>query len=86
MDVAGDLRESPLRSLLKAITYRAGGTTTTAAVAWFITGDASSAIAISGLELIFKILFYYLHERAWQMVPLGSIRRLLRRGPRVQSG
>ena len=69
------LRESPLRSLLKAITYRLTGTVTTAGVAFVVTGDVASALAISGIELGLKIVVYYLHERAWQLVPVGTVRR-----------
>ena len=76
---AGDLRESPLRSLLKAMTYRATGTLTTATVAFAVTGDTGSALAISGVELGVKIVVYYLHERAWQLVPVGTVRKFWRR-------
>jgi len=46
------------------------------ATAYFITGDTAMAIEIGGIEVIAKIIFYYLHERAWQGVPLGTIRQL----------
>ena len=77
---AANLRESPLRSLLKAMTYRTTGTLTTAGIAFAVTGDASSALAISGVERGVKIVVYYLHERAWQLVPVGSVRQFWRRG------
>jgi len=73
--------ESTLRSLLKAITYRITGTTTTAAITYIVTGEIATAVAVGGLEPIAKIVIYYLHERAWQRVPLGSIRRLAHMKP-----
>jgi uncharacterized membrane protein len=80
--VIGDVayaRESRLRSLLKAISYRIIGTVTTAGVALGVTGDATTAITIGTVEPIAKIIIYYVHERAWQLAPRGFIRRLLRR-------
>jgi uncharacterized membrane protein len=71
-----ELRESRLRSVLKAITYRITGTFTTMALAFAVTGEAATALAIGSVEPIVKLAVYYLHERAWQFVPVGTIRRL----------
>lgn len=70
------LRESQLRSVLKAITYRITGTLATASMTFAITGDMRTALAIGGIEPIVKIGIYYAHERLWQRVPIGTIRRL----------
>ena len=70
-----ELRESHLRSLLKAITYRITGTLTTALLVYFLTGNLQIALAVGAIEPLVKILIYYLHERAWQLVPPGAIRR-----------
>lgn len=72
-------RESRLRSLLKAVSYRIVGTVTTAGVALVVTGDAATALAIGSVEPIAKIVIYYLHERAWQLAPRGSVRGLFGR-------
>lgn len=74
-----DLRESRLRSVLKAVSYRIVGTVTTWLLAWFVTGDTRIAFAIGALEPIAKMVIYYLHERAWQLVPRGTVRRLIHR-------
>jgi len=71
--------ESRIRSLLKAISYRIIGTLTTASVALAVTGSATTAITIGSVEPIAKIIIYYAHERAWQLVPRGAIRRLIGR-------
>ena len=68
-------RESHLRSFLKALSWRLLATTTTALIAWFITGEISTAIAIGSIEFIAKFFIYYGHERVWQLVPPGIIRR-----------
>jgi len=70
-------RESHLRSLLKALSWRVLATTTTALIAWVITGDISTAIAIGGIEFITKFFIYYGHERVWQLVPRGAIRHII---------
>ncbi|MBL4621314.1 MAG: DUF2061 domain-containing protein [Immundisolibacteraceae bacterium] len=69
-------RESPLRSLLKALSWRIVATTTTALIAYFITGDITLALSIGGIEFVLKFFIYYAHERAWQLVPRGSIRQM----------
>ena len=72
-------RESPIRSLLKAFSWRIIATTTTALIAFFITGDVATAISIGSIEFVLKFFIYYLHERAWQLVPRGTFRRYLKR-------
>ena len=74
-----DQRESPLRSLLKALSWRIVATTTTALIAYFITGDITLALSIGGIEFVLKFFIYYLHERAWQLVPRGTIRQVLKK-------
>ena len=72
-----EYRESRLRSLLKALSWRVVATTTTAIIAWFITGDVATAIAIGSIEFVAKFFIYYGHERAWQLVPRGTIRHII---------
>lgn len=71
------LKESHLRSLLKAFSWRILATSTTALIAFFVTGEIDTAILIGGIEFVVKFVIYYAHERAWQMVPIGAIRRLV---------
>lgn len=68
-------RESPIRSLLKAFSWRIVATTTTGIIAFFITGDIATAISIGSIEFVLKFFIYYMHERAWQLVPRGTFRR-----------
>jgi uncharacterized membrane protein len=72
-----EYRESHLRSFLKALSWRVVATTTTAIIAWFITGEIRTAIAIGSIEFFAKFFIYYGHERAWQLVPRGTIRHLV---------
>ena len=76
-------RESHLRSLLKAFSWRIVATTTTGIIAWFITGDIMTAITIGSIEFVAKFFIYYAHERAWQLVPRGSIRHWFEKEPQA---
>ncbi len=69
-------RESRLRSLLKALSWRVVATLTTGLIAFFITGEVDTAIMIGGIEFVLKFFIYYVHERLWQLIPRGGIRRL----------
>ena len=64
------LRESRLRSLLKAFSWRIVATLTTALIAYGITHEIETALAIGGIEFFLKFGIYYAHERAWQWVPV----------------
>ena len=63
--------ETHARSVLKAVSWRTLGTLDTFAISWFLAGRVAVAGAMAGLEIITKIAFYYLHERAWALVPWG---------------
>ena len=72
------MKESHLRSVLKAITYRIVGTLTSGAIVYLLTGDLHLSLAVIAIEPIVKTVVYYLHERAWQRVPRGYVRKLFR--------
>lgn len=61
--------DSHARSVFKAFTWRIVATTTTAAIALFVTGEIGTALAIGGIEFLVKLLVYYLHERTWHLFP-----------------
>ena len=69
-------KESRIRSLIKGFTWRILATTTTITIAYIITGKVGDALKIGGIEFFGKLIIYYLHERAWQSVPRGTMRRL----------
>jgi len=48
-------------------------------IAYFITGEVNQALTIGGIEFFGKLLIYYLHERAWQLAPRGSLRKVFKR-------
>ncbi len=65
MTTSTDMRESHLRSVLKAITYRIVGTITIGVLAYSVTSDFGISFAIAALEPLVKTIVYYLHERVW---------------------
>lgn len=72
-------KESHMRSILKGITWRVIATTTIFIIAYAKTGNFTLALEIGAIEFFVKFLLYYLHERAWQLAPTGTIRSFFRR-------
>lgn len=79
-----------MRSILKAVSWRIVGTLDTFLVSFivmrFVAGEhaeTSHLVQISGsiaaTEVVTKIFLYYLHERAWANIPLGTVRRWMGR-------
>lgn len=66
-------KESHLRSIIKAVSWRVLATTTTFVLALIVFQDTPNAIEkssiVAGLEMVLKLVFYYLHERFWQNIP-----------------
>jgi uncharacterized membrane protein len=68
------MMESHYRSITKAITWRAGGTVVTFAVAWILTGNAGLSVGIGLLDSAVKIGAFYAHERVWNRVSFGKLK------------
>lgn len=66
------MKEGHLRSIIKSISWRIVGTFDTIVLSYIITGQLKMAITIGGVELLTKILFYYLHERIWDKIKWGK--------------
>lgn len=64
--------DSHTRSIAKAISWRVTGSIDTFILSWLITGNLKFAGSIAGIEVITKIVLYYLHERAWAIIPFGK--------------
>lgn len=73
--VVDQSKESRARSLLKALSWRVIATLTTGILAFIVTGEIDAALLIGGAEFVVKFVIYYLHERAWQLVPRGTFQR-----------
>ena len=53
------------RHILKTISWRVLGTLDTILLSWVITGSWKLGLSIGGVEVITKMVLYFLHERAW---------------------
>ena len=67
-------KESPIRSIIKTISWRIIATGTTIIIAYLFTGDTETALQIGSAEVIIKLVIYYIHERAWTNVKWGKYR------------
>jgi uncharacterized membrane protein len=64
--------EKPFRSVVKSISWRIIGTLDTIVIAWFVTEKVGLALTIGSIELVTKMLLYFLHERAWNIIKWGK--------------
>ena len=64
--------ETHYRSIVKAITWRAGGTVVTCLVAWLLTDSIELATRIGLLDTAIKIGAFYAHERFWNRLSFGK--------------
>lgn len=60
------------RSVVKTIIWRVIATLTTTSLVYLFTGELALAAEVGALEVVLKLLFYYLHERGWEKVAWGK--------------
>lgn len=77
--IIDDQRESRIRSILKALSWRIFSTFITFGIVYGITGKTEAAFAIGAIEFFIKFFTYYIHERAWQLAPRGAVRKFFSR-------
>ena len=64
-------RETAVRSLVKAYSYRCCGTITTIIISYTITGKLIVSLGIGATEMIIKPFVYWTHERIWSRIRWG---------------
>lgn len=64
--------EKPLRSVVKAFSWRLIGTLDTLMVSYFLTGTLSLAASIASIDFITKLILYFFHERIWNTIKWGK--------------
>lgn len=64
-------KESNARTLVKTISWRITATLTTTFLVYIFTGQIRTAIEVGMLEMVAKLVFYYVHERLWDKVKFG---------------
>jgi len=64
--------EKPLRSVLKALSWRVVGTLDTLLVSYFLIGEIALATSIASVDFITKLVLYLFHERIWNKINWGK--------------
>jgi adenylylsulfate kinase len=64
-------KESAMRSISKAVSWRIVATATTTLLVYAFTGRTDLAVTIGLVEAITKMALYYFHERAWNRLNMG---------------
>ncbi|WP_198403850.1 MULTISPECIES: DUF2061 domain-containing protein [Aquimarina] len=64
--------EKPLRSIVKAISWRVIGTLDTLIVSYILTGEIALATSIASIDFVTKMILYFFHERIWNRIKWGK--------------
>ena len=64
--------EKTVRSLAKTVSWRIVGTIDTMIIAWAITGELTLAFSIGSIEVVSKMILYFMHERIWNTIKWGN--------------
>jgi uncharacterized membrane protein len=64
--------EKPLRSVLKALSWRVVGTLDTLLVSYIFLGEIGLATSIASIDFITKLVLYFFHERIWNTIKWGK--------------
>lgn len=63
-------RLSHKKILLKTITYRVGATLILFSITWGVTGDPLIGLGVGVIDIVAKMVWYYLHEHVWNKIKL----------------
>ncbi|MBA4321359.1 MAG: hypothetical protein C0408_00930 [Odoribacter sp.] len=74
-----DRADKPVKSALKAVTWRIIGTIDTMLISYFITGKVTVALSIGSIEVFTKMILYYFHERLWAHIHRLKLKGWLKR-------
>ncbi len=66
------MSESRTRSVLKSLSWRALATLTTVVIVLMLTGELDLAVAVGSIEVVAKLVIFYMHERLWQRIGWGE--------------
>jgi uncharacterized membrane protein len=64
------------RHFAKTISWRIIGTIDTIVLSGLITGSWETGLAIGGVEVITKMVLYFLHERAWYRLSSYGVKKV----------
>lgn len=66
------MSETTGRSLVKTLTWRITGSSSTFLIAYLITGSIGASSGIAVVQMIANTVLYLIHERAWSRVRWGT--------------
>lgn len=58
-----------MRTLIKTLTWRLVGSTSTFIISYLVTGQALIATGIAVAQMIVNAILYYIHEIVWNKIP-----------------
>lgn len=61
------------RHIAKAFSWRILASIVTFLVGWLVTGDVEFGMTIGLLDVILKLVLYYIHERIWYRSDFGIV-------------
>ncbi len=64
--------EKPIRSIVKALSWRFIGTLDTLIVSYVFTGKIGVATSIASIDFVTKMILYFFHERIWNYIGWGK--------------
>ena len=64
--------EKPVRSIVKALSWRIVGTVDTLIVSYILTGKIALAASIASVDFLTKLVLYFFHERVWNKIKWGK--------------
>jgi uncharacterized membrane protein len=67
--------EKPIRSIVKAISWRIIATLTTMLLTFLFTGNLIISGGVGSAELLLKPVIYFMHERLWNLSDFGRERK-----------
>ena len=67
--------ETHVRSIAKAVSWRIVATLTTVLLVFVFTGNLLVSGGVGLTELLSKLLIYYVHERVWNAIGFGRIKK-----------
>jgi uncharacterized membrane protein len=74
-----DRSDKPVKSAIKAVSWRIVGTIDTMIISYFITGKVTVALSIGSVEVFTKMILYYFHERLWAHIHRLKIKGWLKK-------
>lgn len=64
------------RHIMKTMTWRVIGTIDTIIIGWIISGDPLIGLSIGSVEIITKMILYFIHERIWYKINFGVKKKI----------